>query len=372
MSRPSAQDNARAGARPADPPPVHPFLRIRSPAVRAAAGLFAKAVFRTGVRFSEGIGRYEHLHRRLLKLPNFGKWPGPGFTTYEPTARDVVVVTYSKSGTNLALQTLHQIARRGAGEFRHIHDEVPWPEGLAVGTATLADDPGEGAFRAIKTHLPIEQVPFPEEPGPARWVYVARDPAEVFVSAYHFIRGLAFGPAMPTVENWLGTWLRGEFNFGSWAEHVAPWWDRRDRPDVLFLTYREWTADPPATVVRLERFTDVPLTEAERADVLRLSSREWMKAHDERFRPGVSTPWADAAAPILRRGRSGASGELLSADQQRRLREHSRAELRRLGCDLPFDRLFPASRPAGGAGPAEPGPAKQARRGEPVAGGSPG
>ena len=182
--------------------------------------------------------------------------PGPGFGAYEPTGRDVVVVTYPKSGTNLALQTLHQIATAGRGEFGHIHDVCPWPEGLAIGGAQLADDGGAGAFRAIKTHLPLADLPFPPEPGPAKWVYVARDPAEVFVSAYHFIRGLAFGPAMPSVESWLGTWLRGEHHFGSWAEHVADFWPLRGRPDMLWFTYRGWVSDPAAAVdrpVRLHR-----------------------------------------------------------------------------------------------------------------------
>ena len=171
---------------------------------------------------------------------------------------------------------------------------------------------------------------------------MARDPAEVFVSAYHFIRGLAFGPAMPSVESWLNTWLGGEYHFGGWAEHVAGFWPLRRRPDVLFLTYRAWTADPPAAVDRLCQFLNVELSAEARAAVLERSGRDWMKAHDDRFRPGVSLPWADAAAPIVRRGVSGGSGELLSADQRRRLRDHSRAELARLGCDLPFDELFGA------------------------------
>ena len=336
---PGGADAAANAAVPGSPP-VPWWLGVKSPAVRTPARWFAAAVFRAGVRFSEGIGRYDRLHRHLLKLPNFGEWPGPGFGAYEPTARDVVVVTYPKSGTNLALQTLHQIATGGRGEFGHIHDVCPWPEGLAIGGAQLADDGGAGAFRAIKTHLPLADLPFPPEPGPAKWVYVARDPAEVFVSAYHFIRGLAFGPAMPSVESWLGTWLRGEHHFGSWAEHVADFWPLRGRPDMLWFTYRGWVSDPAAAVDRLCDFTGAALSEEERAAVLEKSGRAWMKAHDAKFRPGVAMPWADAAAPIVRRGVSGASGELLTPDQRRRLREHSRAELLRLGCDLPFEDVF--------------------------------
>jgi hypothetical protein len=47
-------------------------------------------------------------------------------------------------------------------------------------------------------------------------------------------------------------------------------------------------------------------------------------------------PWADTAAPMMRKGEKGSSSDLLSVDQQRRLDEHFLAELRRLGSDFPY------------------------------------
>ena len=45
---------------------------------------------------------------------------------------------------------------------------------------------------------------------------------------------------------------------------------------------------------------------------------------------------------MMRRGQSGASSELLTPEQQRRIDDHCRAELKRLGCDFPYDASFGA------------------------------
>jgi hypothetical protein len=57
--------------------------------------------------------------------------------------------------------------------------------------------------------------------------------------------------------------------------------------------------------------------------------------------PGA--PWASTQGTMMRRGERGASGELLSAEQQRRIDDYWRAELERIGCDFPYDTAFGAT-----------------------------
>ena len=64
-----------------------------------------------------------------------------------------------------------------------------------------------------------------------------------------------------------------------------------------------------------------------------------MKKIGEKFDP-QGAPWASAHGSMIRRGEHGASGELLSAADQRRIDDHWRAELRRLGSDFPYDEAF--------------------------------
>jgi hypothetical protein len=64
----------------------------------------------------------------------------------------------------------------------------------------------------------------------------------------------------------------------------------------------------------------------------------------------LSPPWVRSEGVMVRRGQRGASGELLSAEQQRRIDDYWRAELERLGCDFPYDQAFATS----GGGSTEP------------------
>lgn len=94
---------------------------------------------------------------------------GHDFGDYRPSRHDVVVCTFPKCGTNWTMQIAYQIAMRGKGEFRHIHDVVPWPDFARQDLIVpLSDDTARKAaptgLRVIETHLEWEQVPYtPDE-----------------------------------------------------------------------------------------------------------------------------------------------------------------------------------------------------------------
>jgi hypothetical protein len=263
---------------------------------------------------------------------------------YTPTPDDVLICSYYKSGTNWTMQIAVQIAHHGHAEFEHIHDLVPWPDmTLRAGYAIpLADDrPRRAAptgLRVIKTHMAMDALPYSPE---ARYICVVRDPKDVFVSSYHFTRAMVLGPLMPSVEAWLSTFLSPDAALGSWARHVASGWRLRDRRNVLFLTYESMRADLPKAVDRIAAFMGVVLTRDERAAVIEQSTFAYMKKIGHKFdAPGA--PWASPAGSMMRRGESGQSAELLSAEQQRRIDDYWRAELVRLECDFPYDAAFAA------------------------------
>ena len=118
----------------------------------------------------------------------------------------------------------------------------------------------------------------------------------------------------------------------------------RDSGNVLFLTYESMRADLGAAVDKIAAFLEVQLTPEERAAVVERSSFAYMKRIEHKFEaPGA--PWANSTGSMMRRGESGASGELITRDQQRRIDDYWRSELERIGCDFPYDAAFNARKP---------------------------
>jgi hypothetical protein len=265
------------------------------------------------------------------------------FAGYQPTNHDVFACAGFKSGTTWLLQIAVQIAYLGEADFDNIHSVVPWPDApapLRRLVIPLADpSPLERApsgLRVIKTHLPQPSVPYS---GDARYLVMVRDPKDVIVSEYHFIRSLLLGPLMPSIRHWVDLSLAGKVPSGSWARHLAGYWRVRNEPNVLFLTYEDLFADPQGVIAQIARFMNVALNAAQLAAVVRSAQFEEMRKLNGRFDPGRLVPWGDARS-LLRRGTPGGSGELLSAGLRRRIDEHWRGELRRLQCDFPYDLAY--------------------------------
>jgi hypothetical protein len=290
---------------------------------------------------------------RILEL--FGLWPrmiSRGMARmmraaprFEPGTQDVLVCSYFKTGTNWTMQIALQIAHRGHATFEHIHDSVPWLEIPPMRnrfTVSLEDDSvwknAPTRLRVIKTHLAFDDLVYSEK---ARYIWVVRDPKDVFVSSYHFTKSTMLGPLMPSLKRWLDLYLSPDTFIGSWAEHLHGGWQNRHRENVLFLTYEEMKADLPGAVDKIAKFMKVDLTPEELASVVAQSSYTHMKSIGHKFDTiGLSPPWAKARGSMVRRGERGSAGELLGPAEQQRIDEYWRSELARLGSDFRYDEAF--------------------------------
>ena len=264
------------------------------------------------------------------------------FGDYQATAHDVFACVYFKSGTNWLMQILVQVIQHGAAEFEHIHDLVPWPDSPDPHYAVpLSDETAwknsPTGLRVIKTHREFAKVPYSTE---ARYICLVRDPKDVCVSAYHFSRAEAMGPMTPSVPNFVEYFLSPAFQFCAWPVFLESYWSVRDRANVLFMTYEEMKRDLAGTVRRIARFLGVTLSEDEVEAVVRRSSFDHMKQIEHKFETGMLVPWSTPHGAMIRRGQNKGSDELLTPALQQKIDEHCRVELKRLGCDFPYDELF--------------------------------
>ena len=264
------------------------------------------------------------------------------FNEYIPGAHDVLVCTYSKSGTNWALQIITQIAWYGEAEFEHIHEIVPWAEGRIFPYVVGLDNPtyavAPTGLRAVKTHLESDFVPYNEA---ARYLIVIRDPKDIAVSAYRFVQTL-----MPTVrdlmiDDFITLFKTGEMIYGSWPYHTGSFWCWRNRSNVLILFYAEMKQDLDACVRRIADFMQVSLNEEQIKKVIHKSSFAYMQGIDHKFAPDVPGATRNAKTPIMMRsGKTGSASEILNQEQMRDIDRAMVEQLRRLNCDFPYNQYF--------------------------------
>ena len=311
-------------------------------AAQIVLGALMDGVWRPVIKLQERRGAAVGMLAALARQQDKRLRKRNPFRGYTPGPQDVFVMTYAKSGTNWMMQIAHQLIHHGKSSYDHLHDLVPWPDTRAMPFVKKYAIPLEEAIhwqdaperkRVIKTHFNWDMLPYSDQ---ARYIAVIRDPKDVFVSNYHFIRDGVYGPAMPSVETWFDLFLSPHFPLGgSWAVNTAGYWAERRRPNVLIASFKEMKRDLRGMVVKVADFLNIRVPGDVIDDVCRQSSFEYMKGIDRKFSMGKMVAWRQPGA-MLRKGSQGGSSELLSPTRQRQVDAHFIAELNQLGSDFPY------------------------------------
>jgi hypothetical protein len=196
--------------------------------------------------------------------------------SYRPRPTDVVISPFGKSGTTWLQQTLHCLRTGGDMDFDDISRVVPWIETAGLlGIDLNADQRGEP--RCYKSHLA-----FPALPKGARYVVSLRDPRDTVVSMHKFMEGWFLEPDAVSTDLFASWWVERDLATNYWA-HLLSWWEQRDNPDVLLLSYEHMTDDPVLAVRRLARFSGLPLDHQLLSLTLERSSLAFMLRHKDKF-----------------------------------------------------------------------------------------
>ncbi|HVW32255.1 MAG TPA: sulfotransferase domain-containing protein [Acidimicrobiia bacterium] len=249
---------------------------------------------------------------------------------------DIVVSTSAKAGTTW-MQRILSLLVFGTGPLPDVLSKVsPWIDCRYMDPIgdVVARIEAQGHRRFLKTHLPLDALPYDES---VRYVMVGRDSRDVFMSLWNhygaytdeMYRRLAAGdppggplPRRPDDlrELWSQWTTRGSFAWESdgwpfWSHHyhAASWWPFRDRDNILLVHYRDLLADLDGEMRRVAAHVGIPVDEAVWPGLVDAARFESMKAGAatilgpmERFAGGPDT--------FLYRGSNGRWREALTAD----------------------------------------------------------
>ena len=176
-----------------------------------------------------------------------------------------IVMTYPKSGTNWMLQIAHQLIHHARGDYDHIHDVIPWPDietmpgfmrryAIPLSQADGWESAPERK-RVIKTHFNWDLIPYSPD---ARYIAVIRDPKDVFVSSYFFLKDGLYGAGHAEAGDLVPTVSVEEFH--AWADRgrstppgTGP---QRHRPNVLVLSFKAMKKDLRGAVKAVAAFLE--------------------------------------------------------------------------------------------------------------------
>lgn len=252
------------------------------------------------------------------------RWHG-----FELRSGDIVVSTPAKCGTTWTQMLCALLVFDGPEFPAPLEQLSPWIDMLTrpVDEVHALLD-AQTHRRIIKTHTPLDGVPFRDD---VHYVVVGRDPRDVAVSWDHHLANLDiarllelratavdpaddwFPPLPPVPEDAADRFRQfvdsdedGLLNLAAVLQHLSVAWERRHLPNVHLLHYSDLTADLPAELWRLGRALGFDLTGERAAQLAAHASIEQMRDRAGDVVPGASAGlWRDTTRFI----RTGGQGE---------------------------------------------------------------
>ncbi|KAJ8022127.1 Sulfotransferase 1C2 [Holothuria leucospilota] len=208
----------------------------------------------------------------------------PDIRQMEIRPSDVFVVSWPKSGTTWMQYIVSQIAlgRDFADQNNlwktHIFLEAPrHPNKLdeSEGMYKIAEKLPSPRF--LKSHLKLNLLPVRLLDSQAKIIYVARNPKDTAVSYFNYCRMNSLLPPYKDWTEFFEYFLKGLLPYGDWFEHLLPWWEMRNEPNILFMKYEDMIKYPERTVRHVSKFLNKTLSEETLQDISKRSSFDVMK-----------------------------------------------------------------------------------------------
>ncbi len=257
----------------------------------------------------------------------------------KPRADDIVVATTYKAGTTWAQVIVANLIFAGKlpapiPEISPFIEQRINPLELVLNRIDK-----QKHRRAVKTHLPLDGLPFHKN---VRYLCIGRDPRDIFMSLWNFYGNftpemIAFTNSVPgrmgeelrpcpnDIHELWRTWMtracfpweRDGYPVGSVLHHAQTWWDYRHLPNILLVHFEDLLANLEAQVRRIADFLEIrPPADAWQAIIHNCTFAE-MKKHGEELMPQVKMILKGGGDSFFYKGTNGRWREILSAEELR-------------------------------------------------------
>ncbi len=280
--------------------------------------------------------------------------------SYTPRRGDIVISTATKAGTTWTQRIVASLVFQSARLPLPLMELSPW---LDLDVTPLADVlaslHAQRHRRFIKTHLPLDALPFHAE---VSYLVIGRDLRDLALSTHHHARSMgSAGPRAAlaaALETYGGSdassfrppevpedvhafwrefftrsaypWESDGWPYNSPTHHLRSWWEHRSEPNVHLLHYQDMLDDLEGRMRRLADFLGISVDARLWPDLVRACTFAEMKAKGHEIWDSGPTGSALGTWDFFHRGTSGQWRTRCSADD---LALHEQA-LRRLPTDL--------------------------------------
>ena len=244
---------------------------------------------------------------------------------FRPRPDDIVIATSMKSGTTWTQAIVANLLFADQAFPEPPWRMSPWldlrPPPLDEMIAMLD---AQEHRRFIKTHLPLDALPYSPE---LKYIFIGRDGRDVAMSLWNHYRHYTedafaryntpegrIGDELPRppesldvfwrdwcTKGWFD-WERDGWPFWSHLTVVESWWRFRALPNILVLHYADMTRDPAESIRRIADFLEIDLGPKRLAQVVEATSLATMRRQGESYVPGAGRSFKNGADTFLHKG----------------------------------------------------------------------
>ena len=253
---------------------------------------------------------------------------GNRWQSYIHRPDDIVITTSYKAGTTW-MQTIVANLLFQDGDFpAPVTAMAPWLDMDMVPLDDIINRlEAQTQRRAIKTHLPLDGMPYYET---MKYIYVCRDGRDVFMSFWNHhnnfsdeIAGLftekakeygrEFKLDYTDIHEFFSDWISHSWfdwesdGYPCWSHfsHIQSWWNYRHLDNIHFVHFNDLLADPEAAIRRVSAYLDIEIDEDMMPGILERISFGSMKKNFMDIMPESAGIWKKGGDNFMNKGTNG-------------------------------------------------------------------